>query len=273
MAPRKRDPRFARLSGALFALALTAQLQPGCGGSAEDSTPGQDAGPDSGQDDAPDGGDAPDAADAADASDAADAHDAPTTCPVRKAVWEFIYANKSCASASDCTVAKTCFTQAEGCGGVLAGLYLSAGHDSQKLAELEASLSKSGEACCFVPGCDYVEPAVCWKQTCFAFHGDQDQAGREKCHGLLDRNTLCATCVCSRIAMTCNQDAACIQLLQCAHDNSCLGNPKCAPDNPGSPCKALVDTLGGPSAKSVAQFAAVNAGVPLDGCDIPCANP
>lgn len=73
--------------------------------------------------------------------------------------------------------------------------------------------------------------------------------------------------------MTCNQDAACIQLLQCAHDNACLGNPKCAPDNPASPRKALVDTLGGPSAQSVVQSAAVDELVQLDGCDIPCESP
>lgn len=269
--------RNVRLGAALLALAAAGLLQPACGDSLDGSSPTKDAGSEAGDSDAADADEASDgdgSADGAhDGAGVADAPDGPIPCPVRQAMWEFIYANKSCTTASDCTVAKTCFTEAEGCGNVLAGIYLNASYDPSKLAEREAALSKSGDACCYIPGCDYVEPAVCWKQTCLPFHGDDTQANRDKCHGLLGRNTLCAACACSKHGPICLQDPACFQLLQCAHDNACLGTPKCAPDNPASPCKGLVDAMGGSSAKAVTYFGAVNELVPFEGCDIPCANP
>lgn len=257
-------PVIVRIGGVLLALAAFGLLHGGCGGSAE-PIPSADASVDVASE--------ADSVDSAEAADASDTSDGAAQCPVRQPLWEFIYANKACTTASDCVVAKTCFTQAEGCGGVLAGLYLSSSYDATKLGELEASLSAQGDACCYVPGCDYVVPSFCWKQTCLQAVGDGDQASRDKCYDLLDRTTQCATCVCANHGRSCNQNAGCMQLLQCAHDKGCLGSTKCAPDNPASPCKALAESLGGPSSQSVALFAAVNDLLPLTGCDIPCAKP
>lgn len=268
--------RATRSANVLLVLLLPTLAHGGCGGSVESAPGNQEAGADSPPDSPPDGwdaGDGQDVADSADTADGTDAPDAQDPCPARHDSLEFIFANKGCATTADCTVAKTCLREAEGCGIIYAGTYLNSSYDPAKWKALEAALSSCGDKYCTTLGCDYVDPAICWRKTCWAHHGEQDQASRDECVQTLGRDSLCALCYCAFGDGLCGDDPTCTKLVQCAHDNACFGDPKCSPENATSPCKALVDAAGGPGNPSVAMFSGVNAGQRKHGCDVPCENP
>jgi hypothetical protein len=192
-------------------------------------------------------------------------------CEARRKLLEFAFANKGCASISDCTVATTCSIEYEACNSPQGGFYLNKTYDSAKWKQLDSSLSACGSAYCMVSGCAWLSPATCWHSTCWRDQGPSIQASRDQCYAAFNRNTICATCYCAYHSGLCETDADCLKLLQCAHDNACLGGKACLPSEPTSPCKAIVDALGGPNAGSVVKFSNVLAS--LGTCDVACSKP
>lgn len=249
MHRRSAPPVFAL--GAALSL-VVGGISQGCSGRATEDESGTDAAP-------ADGGD--------------DAEGGPAECEARQPLLEFVYANKSCASPSDCVVAQTCLKDSDGCGKVTFGFYLGSSYDQGKWAGLNQAVQSCGPPTCFLPGCDWVPPPTCWHGSCWP-EGPEPLSSREECIELLARDTLCAACYCVHNADgACVTDPGCLQLLQCAHDEACLGSSNCAPDNLQSPCKPVVESVGGPGSPAAVIFGAFNAQLGVNGCDVACSKP